>query len=555
MKNGHKKIDKHQSNQESNYRYKEIFNKTPNGIVIYEAIDNGNDFIIRDMNNTASNIEKVDKEKIIGKRLTKIFPCVDQFGLLELLRKVWKTGNSEKLPLSKYQDNRISGWRENFIFRLSNGLVVAVYSNADEIKKRERDVEKALKESERRRNEVSSLLKATKSVLEYKDFKKTARAIFDECKEITGAHSGYIALLSDDGSENELLFLDSGGLPCSVDPDLPMPIRGLRGEAYRTGKPVYDNHFMKSKWVNFMPNGHVKLNNVLFAPLNLDGKTIGLIGLANKEGGFNENDKHLASGLSELVSVALNNSMMIQDLESSRKECLVAYNQTNLYKDLFIHDISNILQNISYASNLIEDLIEKAENEKRLFELINLIKEQLSRGSSLISSIRKLSKIELLEGNLEKININDNLNHAIKFTKESYPNKKIEINFSPNKSYYILGNQFLVDVFENLLINAVKYNNNELIILTINLSEIKEKDQQYIILEFMDNARGIHDSMKRRLFKNPIKQKTDQKGMGLGLILSKNIVEIYNGKIWVENRVKGDYKQGSNFIIKLPIIT
>jgi hypothetical protein len=174
MKSGHKKNDEQYPNGEQKYRYRELFNKNPNGIVVYEAIDYGNDFIIKDMNITAAKIDNVNVNDVIGKKLTEIFPRVKKFGLLDILKHVWKTGISENLPLSKYQDNRIKGWRENSVFRLSNGDVVAVYRDADYIKKHEQDLEKALKESESRRDEVSALLKATKSVLEYKDFKKTA---------------------------------------------------------------------------------------------------------------------------------------------------------------------------------------------------------------------------------------------------------------------------------------------------------------------------------------------------------------------------------------------
>ena len=49
------------------------------------------------------------------------------------------------------------------------------------------------------------------------------------------------------GEENEVLFLEFGGLPCDVDPELPMPIRGLRAEAYRLKKAVYHNDFMNSE--------------------------------------------------------------------------------------------------------------------------------------------------------------------------------------------------------------------------------------------------------------------------------------------------------------------
>ena len=84
--------------------------------------------------------------------------------------------------------------------------------------------------------EVEELLNATHSILEQADFSVTAKRIFDACARTIGAKAGYVALLSDDGSENELLFLEDGGMPCTVNPELPMPIRGLREQAYRTGK-------------------------------------------------------------------------------------------------------------------------------------------------------------------------------------------------------------------------------------------------------------------------------------------------------------------------------
>lgn len=181
----------------------------------------------------------------------------------------------------------------------------------------EEGLRESLKESQRRQSEISALLKGARAVLEYRDFNDAAKKIFDVCKSIVGASSGYIALLSQDGSENEVLFLDSGGLPCSVDPLLPMPIRGLRGEAYHTCKVVYDNKFTKSQWMKYLPGGHVTLENVLFAPLVINNKAIGLIGIANKPGGFNEDDANLMSAFGEIAAIALHNSRMLESLEKS----------------------------------------------------------------------------------------------------------------------------------------------------------------------------------------------------------------------------------------------
>lgn len=167
--------------------------------------------------------------------------------------------------------------------------------------------------------EVSALLEGTRAILTYREFNDTAKAIFDSCKKLIGATAGYVAMLSKDGAENEVLFLDAGGRPCTVDRELPMPIRGLREIAYRTNKTVYENDFPGSQWAGLMPKNHVTLDNVLFAPLILDGKAAGLLGLANKSGGFTTNDAYLATAFGELAAIALQNSRTLESLEKSEE--------------------------------------------------------------------------------------------------------------------------------------------------------------------------------------------------------------------------------------------
>ena len=178
----------------------------------------------------------------------------------------------------------------------------------------------AIQESFLREKELHAIMDGSRGVLEAKGFAESARSIFDHCKDLIGATSGYVALLSDTGEENEVLFLEAGGLPCDVDPQLPMPIRGLRAEAYRTNKTVYHNDFMNSEWVDFMPKGHVVLRNVMFAPLILEGKTVGIIGLANKPSDFDDNDAKMAGGFGELAAIALQNSRHLDERISAEKE-------------------------------------------------------------------------------------------------------------------------------------------------------------------------------------------------------------------------------------------
>ncbi|MBD3344662.1 MAG: response regulator [Chitinivibrionales bacterium] len=171
----------------------------------------------------------------------------------------------------------------------------------------------------RRSAHAEALCDCIKNVLISPSFKGSAQNLFDSCKGLIGATSGYVALLSGDETNNEVLFLDSGGLECTVNPELPMPIRGLRAIAYKNLEPVFDNDFMKSKWAAFMPEGHCRLDNVLFAPLIVDGKAVGIMGLANKAGGFNDEDCAIAGSFAELAAVALKQSFTTEQLKGSEK--------------------------------------------------------------------------------------------------------------------------------------------------------------------------------------------------------------------------------------------
>jgi PAS domain S-box-containing protein len=125
--------------------------------------------------------------------------------------------------------------------------------------------------------------------------------------------------VSKDGTENEVLFLDSGGLPCTVDETLPMPIRGLRGEVFRYAKTIYDNDFPKSEWMQFIPEGHAAISSVLFAPMVVGEKVLGLLGLANKPGGFTDDDARMATAFAHLASIALVQKRTEEDVRRSEE--------------------------------------------------------------------------------------------------------------------------------------------------------------------------------------------------------------------------------------------
>lgn len=114
---------------ESERRFRELFQHSSSGVVVYEAVEEGEDFCIKDVNKAVQRIEDVTRQDVVGKKVTQAFPGVGEFGLLDVLRRVWKTGESARHPASFYSDGRLEGWRENAVYKLPSGEVVAVYDD------------------------------------------------------------------------------------------------------------------------------------------------------------------------------------------------------------------------------------------------------------------------------------------------------------------------------------------------------------------------------------------------------------------------------------------
>ncbi|PHR58555.1 MAG: hypothetical protein COA44_03700 [Arcobacter sp.] len=95
------------------------------------------DFVFIDFNKSAEKTENVSRAHLIGKKLLSIFPAVKEFGLYDVLLRVYKSGKSEELDSSLYEDKHIYGWRKNSISKLSNGDVMAIYEDLSKIKELE----------------------------------------------------------------------------------------------------------------------------------------------------------------------------------------------------------------------------------------------------------------------------------------------------------------------------------------------------------------------------------------------------------------------------------
>ncbi|MGV9173981.1 MAG: sensor histidine kinase, partial [Promethearchaeia archaeon] len=152
-----------------------------------------------------------------------------------------------------------------------------------------------------------------------------------------------------------------------------------------------------------------------------------------------------------------------------------------------------------------------------------------------------------------KLEINQILEKKVAQIKERYHNRELDIQIKSSEEHiYVCANELLEEVFENLISNAIIHNEDISLKILIKITRKVLDGQNFIQMEFIDNGKGIPDGRKETLLNEDLAFKESVKGMGLGLSLVKKIVDIFNGKIRIEDRVQGDHTKGCKVILLLP---
>ena len=495
----------------SEEKFRELFDNMPSGVATYKTLDKGESFIFKDINKAFEKKEKIKRDNVIGKNIIEIFPDSSSSNLVNAFKRIYKTGKSEHFPVIKYKDNRISEWRDYFVYKLSNEEIVAIYNDLTTQKQYEElltEYKLAIESSEDSIccvNKSNKLIFANQAFIDQFNLKKNQIENIN-IKDIVG-------------NEYFLKYIKSYFL-----------------EAIK-GKSV--NYEVENK----NPNSNKRFIKINYYPLKKENNSDDL-----------KEDKEYNAVVAflrditpqkklELELKKLNEELEKRVIERTH-ELIDANNELESFAYSVSHDLRAPLRHIFGFSELLQKEIVENLKETGKKYLKNII-ESTKKMSVLIDDLLSFSRMGRTNLNLTKINLNKLIDEIIKLLENETKNRIVKFNIE--KLPKIDGDlSMLRQVFVNLISNAIKYTQNK----KNTLIEIgyKQDNENYIIY-IKDNGIGFNSKYKDKLFGvfQRLHSDREYEGTGIGLAIVKRIISRHNGKVWAE----GKMNKGATFYLSL----
>lgn len=275
---------------------------------------------------------------------------------------------------------------------------------------------------------------------------------------------------------------------------------------------------------------------ISIAPFKLDGGSVAVFNLQNegllffynsRKNSFSEMEINQLSPIIDKFRVSLEAS----DVFRKRENLLYSLEKQNKelsdYAHVVSHDLKSPIRNIETLLSWIrQDYISQIDSKG--LKTFNMVSDNLERMDSLIDGILKYSTIDKDNTENQAIDLNELVVSII--TLLNMPEHVYVHVETPMP--IIQGNLFrLQQLFQNLIQNAVKYNDKERCVIRLGSKRVMNAFQFYIT----DNGIGIEEKYFDKVFQVFQSLDNDPKSSGIGLSVVKKIVESYGGKIWIES--------------------
>lgn len=245
--------------------------------------------------------------------------------------------------------------------------------------------------------------------------------------------------------------------------------------------------------------------------------------------------KDTAKYHNELAQLSQHVNQMAEDLRRSDE-----------HRSAFIanlsHELKTPIASLVGVSDLLAD--EKLDESTRK-DLTGILRSESLRLSRLCDGIVTLTKIERdFEPKKKPLQLDEQIRHAVILITEKWKQKEIDLTFTSQPVYCVTDPDLSMQVWTNLLDNAVKYSSDS-VHLTIDIKE--ENDTARVMIA--DNGIGMSEEDQRHIFEQfyQVEHSHVQEGNGLGLTIVKTIVDQLGGSISVESEIG----KGSTFQVIL----
>jgi signal transduction histidine kinase len=272
-----------------------------------------------------------------------------------------------------------------------------------------------------------------------------------------------------------------------------------------------------------------------------------------------ESDNNLTLVIKELEEANEKFAKVNKELAAVNKELALSNEEIKQNGNMQIefiniasHELRTPIQPILGLTQIIRSRIEDTEQ----IELLDTVIRNAKRLKQLTDDIFNVTRIEShsLNLNKEQFDLNEQIEAVINDIKNQinirYNNNAIKLLFEvKGKGVSIKADKVRIhEVISNLLNNAIKFTNDGTIYIT---TEKKKTDRGgEVIVKIKDTGIGMPSNILPNLFSKFATASTFKRGIGLGLFISKSIVESHGGKIWAKNNSDG---RGSTFYFSLPL--